>query len=154
MRRGDLAAALYTGIADQVEFLFNDAISELDQDGSGVDITFRSGMQRRFDLVVGADGMHSQTRNFLFGAEEQFHRYLGYCFAIFTMPNSFGLDREVMMWNTPGRTAALYAVGDDEVHAFFNFHQPEPPFAVLRNPEAQRELVAQTFAGAGGRSRP
>jgi 2-polyprenyl-6-methoxyphenol hydroxylase-like FAD-dependent oxidoreductase len=54
------------------------------------------------------------------------------------------------LWNTPGKAAALYAVGDDdELHAFLNFHQAEPPSDALRNPDAQRDLVATIFAGAG-----
>ncbi|WP_328845206.1 FAD-dependent monooxygenase [Streptomyces sp. NBC_00258] len=150
VRRGDLAAALYAVVRDDVEFLFDDSIDTLDQYGQGVDVTFHSGRRRTFDLVVGADGMHSHTRESLFGPEEQFHRHLGYCFAIFTMPNTFGLSREVVLWNTPGKAAALYAVGDnDELHAFLTFHQPEPPFGALRSPDAQRDLVATVFAGAG-----
>ncbi|MEU6037633.1 FAD-dependent monooxygenase [Actinomadura sp. NPDC047616] len=150
VRRGDLAAILYAKVRDDVEFLFNDSIDTLDQSERGVDVTFHSGRRRTFDLVVGADGMHSHTRESLFGPEEQFHRYLGYCFAIFTMPNTFGLSHELMLWNTPGKAAALYAVGDnDELHAFLNFHQPEPPFDALRDPDAQRDLVATTFEGAG-----
>ncbi|WP_262704179.1 MULTISPECIES: FAD-dependent monooxygenase [Streptomyces] len=150
VRRGDLAAILYGEVRDDVEFLFNDSIDTLDQSGQGVDVTFHSGRRRTFDLVVGADGMHSHTRESLFGPEERFHRYLGYCFAIFTMPNTFGLSHEVMMWNTPGKAAALYAVGDhDELHAFLTFHQPEPPFDALRNPDARRDLVATVFADAG-----
>lgn len=150
VRRGDLATALYGIVRDDVEFLFDDSIDTLDQSGSGVDVTFHSGRRRTFDLVVGADGMHSHTRESVFGPEERFHRCLGYCFAIFTMPNTFRLSREVMMWNTPGRAAALYAVGDsDELHAFLTFHQPEPPIDTLRNPDAQRDLVATVFADAG-----
>lgn len=150
VRRGDLAAALYAIVRDDVEFLFNDSIDTLDQSEQGVDVTFRGGLRRTFDLVVGADGMHSYTREALFGPEERFHRYLGYCFAIFTMPNTFGLSRELMMWNAPGKAAALYAVGEnDELHAFLNFHRPEPPFDALRNPDAQRDLVARVFADAG-----
>ncbi|MGC4940332.1 FAD-dependent monooxygenase [Kribbella sp. DT2] len=142
VRRGDLAEALYGIVRDDVEFVFNDSIDVLDQSGAGVDVTFRSGRRRTFDLVIGADGMHSQTRESVFGPEEDFHRYLGYCFAIFTLPNTFGLSHELMMWNTPGRAAALYAVGD-ELHAFLNFHQP----VVARgNPI---ELVADVFADAG-----
>ncbi|WP_128375201.1 FAD-dependent monooxygenase [Streptomyces cavernae] len=150
VRRGDLAANLHAMVRDNVEFLFDDSIDTLDQSEQGVDVTFHSGQQRTFDLVVGADGMHSPTRESLFGPEEQFHRYLGYCFAIFTMPNIFGLSHELMLWNTPGKAAALYAVGNnDELYAFLTFHQPEPPFDALRNPDAQRDLVATTFAGAG-----
>ncbi|MFJ8448841.1 FAD-dependent monooxygenase [[Kitasatospora] papulosa] len=150
VRRGDLGAILYATVRDDVEFLFNDSIDTLDQSGQKVDVAFRSGQQRTFDLVIGADGLHSRTRQALFGPEAQFHRYLGYCFAIFTMPNSFGLSHELMMWNAPGRAAALYAVGaEDELHAFLNFHQPAPPLDALRDPDAQRNLVATTFAGAG-----
>ncbi|MFD7134745.1 FAD-dependent monooxygenase [Streptomyces sp. NPDC059894] len=150
VRRGDLVAILYAMVRDDVEFLFDDSIDTLDQSGQGVDVTFHGGQQRTFDLVVGADGMHSHTRELLFGPEEQFHRYLGYCFALFTMPNTFGLSREVMVWNTPGKAAALYAVGDnDELHALLNFHRPQPPFDALRDPDAQRDLLATVFAGAG-----
>ncbi|MFD6191112.1 FAD-dependent monooxygenase [Streptomyces sp. NPDC060275] len=150
IRRGDLTDALYTAVRDDVEFLFNDSIDTLDQSGHGVDVTFHGGGSRRFDMVFGADGMHSRTRETLFGPEEQFHRHLGYCFAVFTMPNTLGLSHETVMWNTPGRAAAVYAVGDDEeVHAFLNFAQPDPPYEAFGNPKAQRALLADVFADAG-----
>ncbi|MFJ5264967.1 FAD-dependent monooxygenase [Streptomyces sp. NPDC088387] len=151
VRRGDLAASLHAIVRDDVEFLFGDSINTLDQsDEDVVDVTFRSGRQRTFDLVVGADGTHSHTRASLFGPEELFHRYLGYCFALFTLPNTLGLSHEILLWNTPGRAAALYAVGDDErLHGFLNFHQPEPPLDTFRNPDAQRDLVATVFADEG-----
>ncbi|WP_407563237.1 FAD-dependent monooxygenase [Streptomyces sp. 184] len=150
VRRGDLAASLYALVRDDVEFLFGDRVDRLDDSGRGADVTFRSGRRRTFDLVVGADGMHSRTRESLFGPEEGFHRYLGYCFALFTMPNTFGLTRELMLWNAPGKAAALYAVGaHDEVHAFLTFHRRQPPPGDLRDPDVQRDLVADAFAGAG-----
>ncbi|NUP19297.1 MAG: FAD-dependent oxidoreductase [Streptomyces sp.] len=150
VRRGDLTDALHSAVRDDVEFLFNDSIDTLDQSGRGVDVTFRGGGRRTYDMVFGADGLHSRTRELVFGPEGQFHRYLGYCFAGFTMRNTFGLSHEITMWNTPGRAAALYAVGDDdEVHAFLNFAHPEPPFDAFRDPEAQRDLVAGIFADAG-----
>ncbi|MFI0036490.1 FAD-dependent monooxygenase [Streptomyces mutabilis] len=149
VRRGDLTDALYTAVRDDAEFLFNDSIDTLDQSGHGVDVTFRGGGRRTFDMVFGADGTHSRTREMLFGPEERFHHYLGYCFAVFTMRNTFGLSHETVMWNAPGRAAALYAVGDDEVHAFLNFAQPEPPFEAFRDPRAQRDLVATVFADDG-----
>jgi 2-polyprenyl-6-methoxyphenol hydroxylase-like FAD-dependent oxidoreductase len=150
VRRGDLTDALYGAVRDDVEFLFNDSIDTLEQSGLGVDVTFRGGGGRTFDLVIGADGMHSHTRGLLFGPEEQFHRYLGYCFAVFTMRNTLKLSHETVMWNSPGRAAALYAVGDDdEVHAFLNFARPEPPYHAFRDPEAQRALLTEVFADAG-----
>ncbi|WP_329385493.1 FAD-dependent monooxygenase [Streptomyces sp. NBC_01716] len=150
VRRGDLTDALYTAVRDDVEFLFNDSIDTLVQSDHGVDVTFHGGGSRRFDMVFAADGMHSRTREMVFGPEEQFHRYLGYCFAVFTMRNTFGLSHETVMWNTPGRAAALYAVGDhDDVHAFLNFARPQSPFEAFPDPKAQRALVADVFADAG-----
>jgi 2-polyprenyl-6-methoxyphenol hydroxylase-like FAD-dependent oxidoreductase len=150
VRRGDLTRILYARVADDVEFVFGDSIDTLAEHAHGVDVTFRSGTQRSVDLVVGADGLHSRTRELVFGPEEQFHRYLGYCFAGFTMPNTFGLAHEGLLWSTPGRGAALYAVRDsDELHGFLVLARPEPPYDAFRDPAAQRDLVAATFAGDG-----
>jgi 2-polyprenyl-6-methoxyphenol hydroxylase-like FAD-dependent oxidoreductase len=78
VRRADLAEILYGAVRDDVEFLFDDSIATLDEHDHGMDVRFRSGAQRTFDLVIGADGLHSHTRGLVFGPEEQFHRYLGY----------------------------------------------------------------------------
>ncbi|MGW4106279.1 FAD-dependent monooxygenase [Streptomyces sp. NPDC004976] len=150
VRRGDLTDALHAAVRDDVEFLFDDSIDTLDQSGHGADVTFRGGGSRTYDMVFGADGTHSSTRETLFGPEERFHRYLGYRFAVFTMRNTFGLSHETVLWNTPGRAAALYAVGDtDEVHAFLTFARTEPPSGASRDPRAQRDLLTAAFADAG-----
>ncbi|GAB6899339.1 FAD-dependent monooxygenase [Kineosporia succinea] len=147
VRRGDLTAILYGRVRHDVEFRFGDRITSLRQRPDGVDVTLTDGQERSFDLVIGADGLHSATRAAVFGPEEQFHHYLGTCFAGFTLPNAWGLAHEAVLWNVPGRSAALYATGDSEsVHGFLSFHQPEPPFAAFRDPRAQRELVAGRFA--------
>ncbi len=150
VRRGDLAEILYDVVRDDVEFLFDNTIVAMDDHAGGVDVTFRSGLQRTYDHVIGADGLHSRVRALTFGPEERFHRYLGYCFAGFTLPNHLGLSHEAMMWNEPGRAAVLYAVGAGEtVHGFLSFSRAEAPFGAFRDPEAQRELVASTFEGDG-----
>ncbi len=150
VRRGDLAQTLYATVRDDVEFLFDDSITALDDHAGGVDVTFRGGAQRTFDLVVGADGLHSTVRALAFGPEERFHHYLGYCFAGFTMPNDLGLSHEILFWNAVGRAASLYAVGDgDELFAFLVFARAEAPFAAFRDPAAQRDLVGSVFAEDG-----
>ncbi|MFD2420878.1 FAD-dependent monooxygenase [Amycolatopsis pigmentata] len=150
VRRGDLTETLYGLVEDTVEFVFNDSIHSLDEHADGVDVVFDSGVRRPFSLVIGADGLHSRTRGLVFGPEKDFHHYLGYCFAGFTMPNFLGLSHEAMLWSSPGKGAALYAVKDsDEVHGFLNFVRPDAPLEAFRDPEAQRELVAETFAGEG-----
>ncbi|WP_394617671.1 FAD-dependent monooxygenase [Lentzea sp. JNUCC 0626] len=150
VRRGDLAEMLHDTVRDDVEFLFDNSITTLQEHPGGVDVTFRSGLQRTYDHVIGADGLHSNVRSLVFGAEERFHRYLGYCFAGFTLPNHLGLRQEALMWNEPGRAAALYAVGSGEsVHGFLSFGLAEAPFGAFRDPDAQRDLVASVFEGDG-----
>ncbi|WP_410573330.1 FAD-dependent monooxygenase [Amycolatopsis sp. cmx-4-61] len=150
IRRGDLIRTLYDLVRDDVEVRFGDTVETLADHAGGVDVTFRSGRRETYDLVIGADGLHSRTRELVFGDEAPFHHYLGYSFAGFTLPNDFGLVREGLAWSTPGKGAALYAVLDSEqVHGFLVFARPEPPLEAFRNPEAQRDLIARTFDGEG-----
>ncbi|HET6705386.1 FAD-dependent monooxygenase [Amycolatopsis sp.] len=147
IRRGDLIRTLYDLVRDDVEIRFGDTIETLTDDA---EVTFRSGRRETYDLVIGADGLHSRTRELVFGPEAPFHHYLGYSFAGFTMPNDFGLVREGLTWSTPGKGAALYAVLDsEEVHGFLVFARPEPPIEAFRDPQAQRDLIARTFDGEG-----
>lgn len=150
IRRGDLIHTLDDLIRDDVEIRFGDSVDTLAQREAGVDVTFRSGRQATYDLVIGADGLHSATRELLFGDEKQFHHYLGYSFAGFTLPNDFGLHREGLVWTVPGKGAALYAVLDSkEIHGFLSFYREDPPLEAFRDPEAQRDLVAAIFADEG-----
>ncbi|MFD5653147.1 FAD-dependent monooxygenase [Streptomyces sp. NPDC127039] len=146
VRRGDLADALYSPLRERVEFLFEDSIATLDDAGDAVHVVFDSGLRRTFDLVVGADGLHSNTRRLVFGPEEPFHRYLGHVFAGFTLPNEFGLAHEAVIWNEPGRSAVLYAHEPaGRLHGFLTFTRDTPPFDAFRDPRAQRDLVAARF---------
>src|SRR5262249_27855926 len=78
--RGKLASLLYDATRDAVEYLFDNSISSLEQTDNGVQVTFRSGAQQTFGLVIGADGLNSNVRGLTFGAEAEVHRYLGYYF--------------------------------------------------------------------------
>ncbi|MCG8916375.1 FAD-dependent monooxygenase [Actinokineospora sp. PR83] len=148
--RGDLTDVLYDAVRDRVDFRFDDSIAALTEHDSGVDVVFRGGDRATFDLVIGADGLHSGTRRLAFGPEAHYLRHLGYCFAGFTMPNHLGLAHGGITWNTPGKAGVLYAAGaSDRLHAFLTFTSPEPPAGAHRDPAAQRDLVAAEFAGHG-----
>lgn len=131
-----------------IRYLFNDSIVAIEDNGDGVDVTFENSQAQRFDLVVGADGLHSNTRRLIFGPEEPFSRYLGYCFNGFTMPNFLGLSHEALAFATPGRFAILSASGDtDTLHAFLTFASEAPPITVSQ--DDQRRLTEELFAGVG-----
>ncbi len=62
----DLQAILRELVAD-VPLRFETTVRTLKQQQQAVSITFNNGTQENFDLVVGADGIHSQLRTLLFG---------------------------------------------------------------------------------------
>src|SRR5215470_7087629 len=67
LTRTDLAAILYQASRDSAEYLFDGTVTALSQDGGGVDVTFEKAAPRRFDLVIGADGLHSASRRLALG---------------------------------------------------------------------------------------
>lgn len=148
--RGDLARLLVEATGD-VEYLFGDSIAALDPAADGVDVTFAGGGRRRFDLVVGADGLHSTVRRLAFGPAAEHLRPLGHHIAICTVPAGFGEERVELMHPAPGRTVGVYrTAGAPDARALFLFPSPaeEPDH---RDLAAQRAALARAFDGAGWR---
>jgi len=145
--RGDFAQVLYDDTRDGVEYVFGDRIAELTQDADGVDVTFASGEQRRFELVIGADGLHSALRGMVFGPREQFVRHLGLVLAFYTVPNEFGLDRWLIDYHQAGRSAGLRPVHDAE-RAIAMLSFPSPEFDIdYRDIDGQKRLLREQMAG-------
>ncbi|MFB9446810.1 FAD-dependent monooxygenase [Dactylosporangium vinaceum] len=152
--RGDLSRVLYDDTRDGVEYVFGDRIAELTQDADGVDVAFAGGDRRRFDLVIGADGLHSALRAMVFGPHEQFVRHLGLVLAFYSVPNEYGLDRWLIecQHKESGRTALLRPI-QDATRAMAMFSFPAPTFDVdHRDVEAQKRLLRERMAGFGWRA--
>jgi 2-polyprenyl-6-methoxyphenol hydroxylase-like FAD-dependent oxidoreductase len=147
--RSDLTDILHAVTREDVEYRFGDAITDIVQDGGGVKMRFQRGAPRSFDLVVGADGVHSGVRGLAFGPESRYVRDLGAYVAIFTTPSHLDLDGWELMHSAPGRTAALYPVRHTgQAKAAFYFIAP-PLDLHRRDVEQQRRFVADAFAGLG-----
>ena len=147
--RGDLSRVLHDDTRDGVEYLFGDRIVELIQDADGVDVAFAGGDRRHFDLVVGADGLHSALRAMVFGPHERFVRHLGLVLAFYSVPNEFGLDRWLIDYQESGRSAGLRPIQDaSRAMAMFSF--PSADFDVdYRDVAAQKRLLRERMAGFG-----
>jgi 2-polyprenyl-6-methoxyphenol hydroxylase-like FAD-dependent oxidoreductase len=149
--RGDLSRVLYDDTRDGVEYLFGDRIAELTQDADGVDVTFAGGDRRRFDLVIGADGLHSALRAMVFGPHERFVRHLGRMMAFYTVPNEFGLDRWLIDYQESGtgRSAGLRPIQDaTRAMAMFSFLAADLNVD-YRDVAAQKRLLRERTAGLG-----
>ncbi|TWF74253.1 2-polyprenyl-6-methoxyphenol hydroxylase-like FAD-dependent oxidoreductase [Pseudonocardia hierapolitana] len=152
--RGDLARLLHQRTRDDVEYLFDDTITGLDQRENGVHVTFGKASPRTVDLVIGADGLHSTVRALAFGPESDYRHDLGFAFAGFSLdPAAVAgrkLEQEFVAHNTPGRMAAVYAVrGQQRLTGMLAFSTP-PGFAVdPRDLAGQRDVVAAAFRAGG-----
>jgi len=148
--RGRLATLLFELTRERIDYRFNSSIASLVENESGVDVAFDDGTYGRFDLVIGTDGLHSNTRKLVFGPEHLFDRNIGFCFAGFEAPNTLGLSHEGLTANRPGQMVALYAPGSSEhVHVFFNLAHAALTSEQLRDPVYQRRLVTDAFADWG-----
>ena len=148
--RGDLAEIVFEATRGQVEYIFGDSVVTLEDNGTGVDVTFEHDDPRSFDLVVGADGLHSTTRRLRFGPEADFTRFLGGYLAVFTMPNDLELDHRMVGLSVPGRTAWLYPVGDGTLaRAGFLWRTPRPHDMDRHDLDAQRRLLRNLYGDLG-----
>ncbi|MFI6927198.1 FAD-dependent monooxygenase [Nonomuraea spiralis] len=143
--RGDLVALL-SGATD-AEIVSGDSIRELEQDDDGVRVTFEHAPARTFDLVVGADGMHSHVRRLAFGPEEEFVRHKDHYFAFADADAALGEDRWVTMFNTPGRMAGIYRSGNHaQAKAYFIFRSAPLDYD-HRDVAEHKRLVSRVFGG-------
>ncbi|GIH62439.1 FAD-dependent monooxygenase [Microbispora siamensis] len=147
--RGDLTRLLHAATGDGVEYVFDDSVTALRETPDGVHVTFANGSPRTFDLVVGADGLHSTVRGLAFGEESRFVHDLGHYISIFTVPNHLHLDRTEMMHPAPGRSAGMYSTGrGEDAKAMFLFSSPPLEYD-RRDPAQQKKLLADVFSGQG-----
>lgn len=150
--RGDLARILYDDTSGHVRYRFGDRIAGLVQRDDAVDVTFAGGDRDTFDLVVGADGLHSSLRATVFGPREEFVRHLGLGLAFFTVPNEFGIDGWLLDHQAAGRWAGLRPANDpDRVIAMLSFPLSAADHDAIdhRDVAAQKRLVQERMTGFG-----
>jgi len=147
--RGDLAALFHDRTRETTEYLFGDSIAAVEEDADGVKVRFERGGQRKFDLVVGADGLHSKLRSIAFGDEARFVRYLGYHVAIFTIPNYLNLDHAGLYYGTLGKKVGIFSGGDPEEAKASFFFASEPLDYARRDSAQQKRILRSQFEGEG-----
>jgi len=149
LTRTDLAAILYQASRDSAEYVIG-TMTALSQDRDGVDDTFEKAAPRRFDLLIGADGLHSATRRLAFGPELQFVRLAGIYVATLPLNAPAGHQRDIVMYNAPGRMVAIHPVHGRTLAAFI-FRHPLVEGFDHRDIEQHRQMLTHTYEGDGWR---
>jgi 2-polyprenyl-6-methoxyphenol hydroxylase-like FAD-dependent oxidoreductase len=148
--RSDLSRILYERSRDTTDYRFGDSIAAMTQTSHGVRVTFECGAERTFDLVIGADGLHSNVRRLTFGPDSQSVSFLGYYLAGWEVPNYLNLGGGSLMYNVPGKLASVGGIHRDPTKAstLFVFASPELDYD-RRDLEQQKKLLADAYAGVG-----
>ncbi len=148
LARGDLAATIYQTVENDVETIYSDSIVGIDERDDGVGVTFHNAAPRTFDLLVGADGLHSRVRQLTFGPEAMCTRYLG-CQVAACVVDGYRPREELVFatYNVPGRQVGRFSLRDDRTLFLFIFHADQPD--VPEGLDAARARLRREFADAG-----
>lgn len=148
--RSDLAASIFGQIDGKVETIFGDSITGIEQSETGVHVSFEHAPARDFDLVVGADGLHSRVRELAFGPEAQFERYLGYKAAAFQVEGYRPRDELVyVIFTEVGQQVTRFAMRGDRTMFLFTFADKSAGGSEMGDVEAQKNLLRTRFGGGG-----
>ena len=143
--RDDLSEIYYDAGRDNVEYLFGDSITAIGRDG---EVSFERAPAREFDIIVGADGLHSNVRRLVFGEEAALSRFLGGYLAVVSAPKTLATLGEMDGHIGVGRLAAVYSADHlDDARVVFMFRSSEELDYDHHDPLRQKELLRDAFAG-------
>jgi 2-polyprenyl-6-methoxyphenol hydroxylase-like FAD-dependent oxidoreductase len=145
--RSDLSKLIFDRISGSCEIIFGDSITSLREEHE-VHVEFEHGGERRFDLVIGADGLHSRVRKLVFGPQDRYETDLGYRVAAFETAGYRPRDELVYtVYSAPGRQVGRFALHDDRTLFLFIFDGGGEPDA--HGVAAQKAILRKAFEGDG-----
>lgn len=152
IERDVLLDMLFGEVSDHVEFFFGDSISGMEQSADEVSVTFASGRQRSFSLVLGCDGTHSAVRRMCFGEESSFLVFLQ-CYFSLTIVHKLLIEEDTsQMLNVAGKTIMLNAYNGKTDIAFCFSSEKEIDYD-RRNTDQQKRMIRESFEDGGWRTR-
>ena len=148
--RSDLARDIYRKVEGNCETIFGDSIIGIDQRPDGVEVTFEHAPSRRFDLLIGADGLHSVVRKLTFGNEDQFEEFLGYSVAAFEVVGYPHRDEDIYInYSVPGKQVGRLTLRNDRTLFLFVFADERGRLTDLHDIAAKKEALRSHFGGLG-----
>lgn len=150
INRRDLQNLLYEKVEANIDMRFSASIRSLEEksNGKSVHVILEDGTEEEYELVIGADGLHSNVRKLAFGEEDLFAKYLGYYVSAFCVKGSFGNEPGVMnILRSPNKQAAILDLGDNNSLALLVFASKCEEFVPL---EKRKQLLINKFGHMGG----
>jgi 2-polyprenyl-6-methoxyphenol hydroxylase-like FAD-dependent oxidoreductase len=148
--RSELGEAIYRTIENRCEIIFDDSVADVENTPDGVTVKFERAPRRTFDLVVGADGLHSVVRRVVFGPESLFERYLGYAVAAFEAKGYRPRDEGVYVsYGLPGKQASRFPLRNNRTLFLLVFQAHRRALVEPHDMRAQKATLHREFDDAG-----
>ncbi|WP_443943756.1 FAD-dependent monooxygenase [Pedobacter sp. AW1-32] len=152
IERGKFLEIVFKSIKNEVEFLFDNQISNLMESENQVSVAFKSGLCRNFDLVIGCDGMHSGVRKLWFGEEREFSQFLGAYFSVTIVDKLLIETNTMQMYNVPGKSIMLNAY-NNKTDVIFCFLSEEELIYHYKDHQEQNAIIYNHFKNESWRTR-
>jgi 2-polyprenyl-6-methoxyphenol hydroxylase-like FAD-dependent oxidoreductase len=147
LQRSDLSRLLFEKINATTETIFDDEVVGLREEADCVAVELKHAGVRRFDLVIGADGLHSAVRKLAFGPQAAFEKHLGYVVAALEVHGYRPRDPDVyIIYNRPERMVGRFTLRDDRTLFLFVFAAADT--ALPATPEAQKAMLRDIYGQA------
>ncbi len=142
---------LFNNLKNDVEFIFNNSVTALNETNDYMQVGFKNGPPQTFDLVFGCDGIHSAVRKIWFGHEAEYSHFLEAYFSITIVNKLLVKQKTMQMYNVPNKGIMLNAYKNKTDIIFCFNSEKEIPYD-YRDTEQQREIILKQFANQGWRT--
>jgi 2-polyprenyl-6-methoxyphenol hydroxylase-like FAD-dependent oxidoreductase len=147
LARSDLSRLLFETMKGETDVLFGDEIVGLEERPDCMQVRFRHSGVRAFDLVIGADGLHSNIRELAFGPQLQFEKDLAYAVAAFEARGYRPRDEDVyVIYGEPGRMIGRVALHDDRTLFLFVFATDGDALPMPLDVGGQKAVLFEKYA--------
>ncbi|HEY8898542.1 MAG TPA: FAD-dependent monooxygenase [Niastella sp.] len=151
IERDKFVSILYDKLKNDVEFIFNNSITGLNETKDNIEVTFKDGSHRTYELVLGCDGIHSGVRKIWFGKETEYSYFLNAYFSTIIVNKLLVKEKTMHMYNEPNKSIMLNAY-NNKTDIIFCFNTEEEIAYNFRDKEQQKKIILAQFEQVGWRT--
>jgi 2-polyprenyl-6-methoxyphenol hydroxylase-like FAD-dependent oxidoreductase len=148
LARTGLVEALYEAACPPARICFGVTVGQIlggtEPSAESARVVLTDGSERNVDLLIGADGIHSQIRSAAFGPEESFTARLGYRVAAFQVEDRLHLGHDFLSYAEPGQLCEFYTLSEGRLATLYVWRSQESGAVVA---EDRRVLLKRAFGG-------